>query len=395
MSEYQYYEFQAIDRPLTNEQIRELRRYSSRAEITSTTFAVEYNWGDFKGNPTRWMEQYFDAFVHVANWGTRWFMLRIPNHLLNPEMISEYCVYEYFSFNTKGSNVILSFRSDEEDGKWVDGEGWLSSLVPLRADLMRGDHRCLYLAWLSSIQGQDYEDDDEADDVEPPVPAGLRNLSGPMERFVDFLGIDFDVIAAAAEQSQSEQQLKLSKEEITAWVRRLSLEEKDNLLVRVIEGDVLHPGAELRQRALRALSEKRAGGGIPEKRRIAQILARADAISEDRRRIKAEKAAREKIEREQEQSEKRQRHLESLRGSESDLWSKANQLIITKQPKRYDEAVSILLDLHDLADKEGTSSVFMQRMDRLWREHASKPTLLERLRKARLSSSRQGGTFTI
>ena len=216
-----------------------------------------------------------------------------------------------------------------------------------------------------------------------------------MERFVDFLGIDFDVIAAAAEQSQSEQQLKLSKEEITAGVRRLSLEEKDNLLVRVIEGDVLHPGAELRQRALRALSEKRAGGGIPEKRRIAQILARADAISEDRRRIKAEKAAREKIEREQEQSEKRQRHLESLRGSESDLWSKANQLIITKQPKRYDEAVSILLDLHDLADKEGTSSVFMQRMDRLWREHASKPTLLERLRKARLSSSRQGGTFTI
>src|SRR5437016_24330 len=237
MSEYQYYEFQAIDRPLTNEQIRELRRYSSRAEITSTTFAVEYNWGDFKGNPTRWMEQYFDAFVHAANWGTRWFMLRIPSHLLNPEMISEYCVYEYFSFNTKGSNVILSFRSDEEDGKWVDGEGWLSSLVPLRADLMRGDHRCLYLAWLSSIQGQDYEDDDEADDVEPPVPAGLRNLSGPMERFVDFLGIDFDVIAAAAEQSQSEQQLKLSKEEITAGVRRLSLEEKDNLLVRVIEGD--------------------------------------------------------------------------------------------------------------------------------------------------------------
>src|SRR5262249_53273853 len=161
MSEYQYYEFQAIDHLLTDEKIRELRRYSSRAEITSTTFAVEYNWGDFKGSPPRWMEQYFDAFVHVANWGTRWFMLRIPKHLLNPEMISKYCVDEYFSFDTKGSNVILSFRSDEEDGEWVDGEGWLSSLVPLRADLMRGDHRCLYLAWLRSIQGGDYEDDDE------------------------------------------------------------------------------------------------------------------------------------------------------------------------------------------------------------------------------------------
>ena len=32
MSEYQYYEFQAVDRPLTQEQIIELRGYSSRAD---------------------------------------------------------------------------------------------------------------------------------------------------------------------------------------------------------------------------------------------------------------------------------------------------------------------------------------------------------------------------
>src|SRR5207249_833235 len=76
MSEYQYYEFRAVDRPLTNEHMLELRGYSSRAEITATTFSVEYNWGDFKGDPRRWMEQYFDAFLHLANWGSRWFMLR-------------------------------------------------------------------------------------------------------------------------------------------------------------------------------------------------------------------------------------------------------------------------------------------------------------------------------
>jgi hypothetical protein len=49
MSEYQYYEFRAIERPLTNKQVGELRRYSSRADITATSFSVEYNWGDFKG----------------------------------------------------------------------------------------------------------------------------------------------------------------------------------------------------------------------------------------------------------------------------------------------------------------------------------------------------------
>ena len=61
MSEYQYGEFRAVDRPLTNEQILELRRYSSRAEITATTFSVEYNWGEFNGDLRRWMEQYFDG----------------------------------------------------------------------------------------------------------------------------------------------------------------------------------------------------------------------------------------------------------------------------------------------------------------------------------------------
>jgi len=30
MSEYQYYEFQALDRPLTEKEMRELRSYSTR-----------------------------------------------------------------------------------------------------------------------------------------------------------------------------------------------------------------------------------------------------------------------------------------------------------------------------------------------------------------------------
>ena len=78
MSEYQYYEFQVIDTPLTRAQMDELRSFSTRARITPTTFMNEYHWGDFKGDPNRWIEKYFDAFVYVANWGTRWIMFRLP-----------------------------------------------------------------------------------------------------------------------------------------------------------------------------------------------------------------------------------------------------------------------------------------------------------------------------
>ena len=56
MSEYQYYEFQAVDRPLTSAQQRELRALSTRARITTTSFVNHYEWGDFKGNPARLME---------------------------------------------------------------------------------------------------------------------------------------------------------------------------------------------------------------------------------------------------------------------------------------------------------------------------------------------------
>src|SRR5947209_7352629 len=64
MSEYQYYEFQAVDRPLSKREMAELRALSTRATITPTRFVNFYNWGNFRGNPAALMEEYFDAFVY-------------------------------------------------------------------------------------------------------------------------------------------------------------------------------------------------------------------------------------------------------------------------------------------------------------------------------------------
>ena len=71
MSEYQYYEFQAIDRPLTDEELREVRSYSTRAHITPASFVNHYEWGNFKGNADEWMDKYYDAFLYFANWVPR------------------------------------------------------------------------------------------------------------------------------------------------------------------------------------------------------------------------------------------------------------------------------------------------------------------------------------
>ena len=70
VSEYQYYDFRAIDRPLTRREMAALRSISTRAAITATSFTNHYEWGDLKANPSKLLEKYFDAFVYVANWGT-------------------------------------------------------------------------------------------------------------------------------------------------------------------------------------------------------------------------------------------------------------------------------------------------------------------------------------
>jgi hypothetical protein len=43
VSEYQYYEFLALDKPLTDKQRAKLRELSIRAEITATRFVNEYS----------------------------------------------------------------------------------------------------------------------------------------------------------------------------------------------------------------------------------------------------------------------------------------------------------------------------------------------------------------
>jgi hypothetical protein len=91
MSEYQYYEFLALDRPLTDKQCAELRSLSTRAEISATRFVNEYQWGNFKGDPREIMERYFDAFLYLANWGTRQLMFRLPREVLDAETAGLYC----------------------------------------------------------------------------------------------------------------------------------------------------------------------------------------------------------------------------------------------------------------------------------------------------------------
>ncbi len=388
MSEYQYYEFQAVDRLLTPEEMTELRSWSTRAQITPSSFVNIYNWGSFKGSPHRWMERYFDAFLYLANWGSRRFMLRLPLKLLEPDTIDKYSPGDSLSYSIHGDRIVLSFQAKEVEYGWEEGEGRLASLLPLRANLMQGDHRCLYLAWLLSAQ----KGEADIESPEPPVPPGLGEPYSPLRSFADFLGIDPELIDAAGEKSGGNAPSGPSKEDITKWVASLPWEVKNSYIERLAEGSDPYVAAEVRQLALEEARRHREsdrcnydGRDQDDRRRSAgALLRRAEEIAEDRRRREAEGRARERARGQRELAVKRKRHLESLVGREEELWDEVDRIIATRQPKRYDEAISLLEDLRDLADMRVTRSEYSDRLGELRDSQKKKPSFIRRLEQANL-----------
>ena len=88
--------------------MEELRRYSSRAQITPRSFVNVYNYGDFRGDPDKLVGKYFDAFLYLANWGTRWFMLRVPKRLLDPAMATPYSACHCLSSRQRGDHLVVA-----------------------------------------------------------------------------------------------------------------------------------------------------------------------------------------------------------------------------------------------------------------------------------------------
>jgi hypothetical protein len=230
VSEYQYYEFRAIDRPLTAAEVDALRSISTRAEITSTSFAVHYEWGDLKADPLRLLEKYFDAFVYVANWGVRRFWLRLPKVWVDYETVRPMLPGDSVWVRRTGQHVIVGFDISElELDDFDDGASWMGALVSLRSDLLRGNLRCLYLGWLLCAQIGEFDEEQ----TEPPVPAGLGQLSAPLQSLIDFLCIDQDLVETAAVIS-APLDAGPGREELAAWIRGLPETEKDNLLLTAV-----------------------------------------------------------------------------------------------------------------------------------------------------------------
>ena len=267
MSEYQCYEFLALDRRLTAAEMEELRSISTRAEITPTRFWNEYHWGDLKADPAELLTRYFDMHVYFANWGTRRLMFRLPVGAVDVDALRDYLPGEPATLTTTGEFAVLDLCSEveEPEDEWWEAGHLAASLTPLRAELLRGDLRGAYLAWLLAVQ--DGEVDEDA--CEPPVPRGLGELSAPLVALVDFLRIDQDLLAVAAESSGVDEG---DAGRFDEWVRQLPAGEQQRWLLRAADDPDLALGSVLLGEFRRAHPAMAEG----QRRTVAQLLAGAE-----------------------------------------------------------------------------------------------------------------------
>jgi hypothetical protein len=331
------------------------------------------------------MEKYFDIFVHDSNWGQHELMLRLPGSLLDVPVTEPYVTDETLDTHAAGAFTLVHFQTtdEEEGGRWVEeeeSEAWLSQLLPLREELASGDLRALYLGWLVGAQSGIVDDDTP----EPPVPPGLRQLSPALKALASFLWLDDDLIAVAAEQSAPLRTTHTSRDDQRRWLAGIPEAEKDALLVRVLDGEGARLQLELRRRLQHATVPAPASMATNPPRTVAQLVATADERREARRRAEAERAAQEQAQKQREAATRRATYLQGLQGREEQMWQQVESLVRTTKQAEYDRAVTVLVDLRDLAGLTGQQDAFAVRLGRLREQHAGKPSFIRRLEKANL-----------
>jgi hypothetical protein len=311
-------------------------------------------------------------------------MLRLPRRLLDVQTAQRYYVDECAEVWAKDEHVIVELRSEQEptyDDE--DGEDWMPALLPLRAEIAAGDRRALYLGWLAGVW-RGMVDDDE---VEPPPPPGLGQLSASLQALSDFLRLDDDLLAVAAERSKRPAPMQPSRQALERWIGGLAEAEKNRLLLRLMDEGDPHLRAKLLQRyqtETKTPDLERAddAGG----RTVGQLLASAQHRTERRKRAEAERAAQERARIERERAAARARYLDQVAGREAEAWQRVDASIATKRPSEYDAAVQLLVDLRDLHARSDRAAQFEPRLNHLREQHARKPSLLQRMDQAGLGS---------
>jgi hypothetical protein len=378
MSEYQYYEFLAIDRPLTEDEIGELRKLSTRATITPVSFANEYNWGNFKGDPEKLMQRYFDVHVYVANWMMAVFMVRLPIEAFSEETAKAMAVPSLLSFKATKTHWIIAWRLEESENYdrfgMEDGRGWMARLAPVRDELLRGDLRSLYIGWLAAVAVEMIDDGE----IEPLTVSGLGSLTAAQQALVEFLEVDPNLLAGAGMGSAAAPEEEISRQEMDKWIDALPRDEVNSVLQQLLEGKGQQAERSIKNRFAawrRGLNRDRAEAS---RRTVGELRQNADKA----RQIRLEKQKRDRKQRELQRRKEREAYLKNLSIDFPKAWESVREPVERGSGRGDDEACRTLLDIAEAYALYATQKEFQRELKEFLAGHMQRKALIQRLVKA-------------
>jgi hypothetical protein len=203
------------------------------------------------------------------------------------------------------------------------------------------------------------------DELEPM--SGISPLTGALESLAEFLVIDPDLVAAAAELGAGD--TSLSRDEMRLALAAIPEREKVELL-RAVDDDS-HLGAELRNRFRKKspMSQRTAGA----------LRRRAQEISEARQRAEAERREAERRREVGEAEKARRVRLDTLKRRGAVVWQEIEKKIERRNPAGYEVAMGLLCDLQALATDKQSQDDFGRRIAAIRARHEKKGKLIERL----------------
>ncbi len=336
MFEHSFYEFRSLKRNLTPFEKKTLSRLAPQGEVTSRGFKVVYEEDDddLNEDPLDLLTHYFDIFLNIDCWRRRRVALRLPKDALTEELVNLYLTPTTDSFCQVIDDKIIidiDLLCEAVDMTFIDGEGVLQSITGIYDELLRGDLRPLYIAWLylslnateDEDEDEEYEDEnenaaaDDASSLEPPLPPGLQTLTAAQQHLANLFELNPFLLLAAAEASLP-----------------------------------LDPQA---AEPLQAHLPDSVPTATPPPRRTFQTI--EDRAFDLRKQYHAERAAHE--------ARLLSERLDALAARRPEVWKELTDLLTTQQNTRYPEVIEHLLDLQRLAVREGHTEQFQKELQAL------------------------------
>ncbi|MDT3335896.1 hypothetical protein Q4Q49_11340 [Shewanella sp. SP1S1-7] len=367
MSEYQYYRFECVNSSLSVPQRNRLRNISSRAEITSHSFCVQYHYGDLSADPEALMMDFFDIGFYYTNWGQVNAYLKLPAGTI-PSDFKAINVEYYVSLVENEQNQLLIFSLEEDDNYRddEDAEAFIFDLAALRTELLAGDYRVLYFHWLSQAN------DDMGLEPLPLIAFDFHQLTQAQLAFTTLFNIPLPSIRALHLLLQSMPAHAPQTTVLTAQqqMAKLTDAEKDALLCRLFdEGKLFAADAYALLRTQETPIE------YSHRVTVASLhpfwhVAEKEVMQEDRM-AEAERLARKTL--------LRNEHLEAVYKAHQSHWDSAFEEAARGCASGYDNASRTLQVLFDAYQLKQSSSEFKQNFDVFISNNKQRKALIKRL----------------